>query len=45
MLFLTFYTVGLPSTRQYMCNTACGYICKGVSFLLPTVDYYYLKEL
>ena len=34
----------LPSTRQCMCSIPCGCISKGVSFLLPIVNYY-LKEL
>ena len=41
---MTFYTVVLPSTRQCMYSTVCGCISKGVSFMLPIVDYY-LKEL
>ena len=38
------YTVVLPSIRQCMYSIPCGCINKGVSFLLPSVDYY-LKGL
>ena len=39
-MFLTFNTVVLLSTKHCKYGTVCGSINKGVSFILPIVDYH-----